>query len=175
MIRSLNGKSPRIHPTCFISEACYVVGDVEIGEASSVWPGAVIRGDFGSITIGQRSVNQDNCVIHADDYLHIGNTVLVTHGAVIHGHGVGNHVLIGINAIILEEAEIGDYCLIGAGALVRAGARIPDHSLVIGVPGEVRPLSEGNLRRLEAPTDSYVRNAQAHKLAGLGLEIPTHN
>ena len=167
MIRSFNDKTPRIHPTAFISEACYIVGDVEIGENSSVWPGAVIRGDFARITIGKNSVIQDTCVVHADDYLDIGDNVLVTHGAVIHGHRVGNNVLIGINAVILESAEIGDYCLIGAGSVVRANTMIPDQSLVIGVPGEVRPLSQANRKRLEAPTANYIRNAQAHKQAGL--------
>ena len=167
MIRSFNHKSPKIHPTAFISEACYIVGDVEIGENSSVWPGAVIRGDFGRITIGSKSVIQDTCVIHADDFLDIGDNVLVTHGAVIHGHRVG------INAVILEAAEIGDYCLIGAGAVVRDNARIPDQSLVIGVPGQVRPLSPENRKRLEAPTASYILNAQAHRRAGLGVEVPT--
>ena len=173
MIRSFNGNAPVIHSTVFISEACYIVGAVEIGENSSVWPGAVIRGDFGRITIGMNSVIQDTCVIHADDFLDIGNNVLVTHGAVIHGRRVGNNVLIGVNAVILEGAEIGDYCLIGAGAIVLAGMTIPDQSLVVGVPGQVRHLSQENLKRLEAPTANYIRNAQAHKRAGYGLEIPS--
>lgn len=173
MIRSFNGYTPQIHPTAFISEACYIVGDVVVGESSSVWPGAVIRGDFGKITIGRRSVVQDNCVIHCDDFLEIGDSVLVTHGAVIHGHRVGSNVLVGVNAVVLEEAEIGDYCLIGAGTIVRAKFIVPDQSLVIGVPGQVRPLSPENLKRLQDPTANYIRNAQAHRHAGLGLEIPT--
>ena len=173
MIRTFDGKTPRIHPSVFVSEASYIVGDVEIGEDSSVWPGAVIRGDFGSIRIGKGSVIQDTCVLHADDYLNVGDRVLVTHGAVIHGHRVGNNVLLGINAVILEGAEVGDYCLIGAGAVVLAGAKIPDRSLVVGVPGQVKPLSPENLKRLEAPTDGYILNARAHKQAGWGLEIQT--
>ena len=172
MIRSFNGKTPSIHPTAFISEACCIVGDVEIGENSSVWPGAVIRGDFGRITIGKRSVVQDNCVIHTDDHLDIGDDVLITHGAVIHGHRIDDNVLIGVNAAILEEVEIGDHCLIGAGAIVLAKSQIPRESLVVGVPGQVRPLSHENRRRLEDPTGSYLLNAQAHKRAGHGLEIP---
>ena len=172
MIRGFEGKSPRIHPTAFISEACYIVGHVEIGENSSVWPGAVIRGDFGRITVGRNSVIQDTCVLHTDDYLDLGDNVLVTHGAVIHGHRVGNNVLIGVNAAILEGVEIGDYCLIAAGAVVLPNARIPDGSLVAGVPGQVRPLSEANRRRLETPTANYLRNAQAHKRAGHSLEVP---
>ena len=173
MIRSFNGKIPKVHPTAFVSEAAYVVGDVTIGENSSVWPGAVIRGDYGTITIGKGSVIQDNCVVHADDYLHIGDNVSVTHGAVLHGHRVGDNVLIGINAVLLEEAEIGSYCLVGAGTVVRGGAKIPDESLVVGVPGQVRPLSPDNRQRLEAPTANYIVNAQAHKAAGLGTELPT--
>ena len=170
MIRSLNGKAPRIHPSAFISEACYIVGDVEIGEESSVWPGAVIRGDYGRITVGKRSVIQDNCVLHADDFLEVGDDVLVTHGAVIHGHRVGNNVLLGVNSVILESAQIGDYCLIGAGAVVRANAQIPDGSLVVGVPGQVRPLSDENRKRLEDPTGTCVINAARYKRAGLGVE-----
>ena len=172
MIRSFNGKSPRIHPSAFISEACYIVGDVEIGENSSVWPGAVIRGDFGRISIGKSSVIQDTSVIHTDDFLDIGDNVLVTHGAVIHGHRIGDNVLIGVNAVVLEAAEIGNYCLVGAGAVVRANSNVPDQSLVIGVPGQIRPLGTANRERLEAPTASYVLNAQAHKRAGHGLDIP---
>ena len=143
------------------------MGSVVIGENSSVWPGAVIRGDFGRITIGRNSVIQDNCVVHTDDYLDIGDNVLVTHGAVIHGRRIGNNVLLGINAVILEDAEIGDYCLIGASALVLQGERIPDKSLVIGIPGKVRPMSPENLKRLENPTTNYLLNAQAYKQEGL--------
>jgi len=173
VIRSLNDKTPRIHPSAFISDACYIVGDVEIGEGSSVWPGAVIRADFGKITIGKNSVVQDTCVIHTDDFLDIGDNVLVTHGAVIHGHRIGNNVLLGVNSVILEEVDIGSYCLIGAGAVVRDHSVIPDNSLVVGVPGQVRPLSEANRQRLETVTDTYVLNAQVHKAAGHGLELPS--
>lgn len=173
MIRSFDGKTPKIHPSVFISEACYIVGDVEIGENSSVWPGAVIRADFGSITIGKGSVIQDTCVVHSDDFLEIGDNVLVTHGAVIHCHRVGNNVLLGINSVLLEGAEVGNYCLVGAGAVVRAGTKVPDESLVIGVPGQIRPLSPDNRKRLKDPTANYIRNAKAHKQAGYGLDIPT--
>ena len=136
-----------------------------------MWPGAVIRGDFGRIAIGRNSVIQDTCVVHTDDYLDIGDNVLVTHGAVIHGHRVGNNVLVGVNAVILEEVEIGDYCLIGAGTVVLAKSRIPDQSLVIGVPGQVRPLSPENRKRLETPTANYMRNAEVHKRAGLSHPV----
>lgn len=172
LIRTVHGKTPKIHPGCFISEACYIAGDVEIGQDSSVWPGAVIRGDFGRITIGRRTVIQDTCVVHTDDYLDIGDNVLVTHGVVIHGHRVGNNVLLGINSVILEEAVVGDYCLVGAGTVVRGKTTVPAGSVVVGVPGEIRPLPEKLRRRLQNPTEVYMANAAAYKEAGLGLHYP---
>ena len=173
MIRSIDGKVPKIHPSAFISEAAYIVGDVEIGEGSSVWPGAVIRGDYGKIIVGKNCSIQDNCVLHTDDFLELGDNVLMTHGAVIHGSRVGNNVLIGVNAVLLEDAQVGNYCLIAACALVRAGARVPDHSLIIGVPGQVKPLTQQQAKRLENPTATYVRNARRYIDAGLGLQIPS--
>ena len=172
MIRSLDGNKPKIHPSVFVSEAAYIVGDVEIGEGSSIWPGAVIRGDYGKIIIGKNCSIQANCVLHTDDYLKLGDNVLMTHGAVIHGGTIGNNVLIGVNAAVLESAHVGNYCLIGACALVLADANIPDESLVIGVPGRVLPLTDEHRERLKDPTEIYVRNARRFIDAGLGLQIP---
>ncbi len=171
MIRSIDGKTPKIHPTAFVSEAAYIVGDVEIGEGTNVWPGAVIRGDYGRIIIGKDCSIQDNCVVHADDFLEFGDNVLMTHGAVVHGGRVGNNVLIGINAVLLEEAQVGNYCIIGAGAVVRGGARVPDNSLVVGVPGQVKPLTDEQAKRLKDPTANYRLNARRFIEAGLGVEI----
>ncbi len=168
MIRSLEGKTPKIHPTAFVSEAAYVVGDVEIGEGSSVWPGAVIRGDFGVIRVGRNTTIQDNCVLHADDYLYVGDNVVVTHGAVLHCHSVGSNVLIGINAVLLENVEVQDYCLIGAGAVVLAGSVVPSGSVVVGAPGRIRPLKEEHRRLIEAGAAQYRDNARRFKNAGLG-------
>jgi carbonic anhydrase/acetyltransferase-like protein (isoleucine patch superfamily) len=171
VIRSIDGKAPQIHPSAFISEAAYIVGDVAIDRNTSVWPGAVIRGDYGKIIIGKNCSIQDNCVIHTDDFLELGDNVLMTHGAVVHGGRVGSNVLIGVNAVLLEDAHVGSFCLIGACAVVRG--HVPDHSLVIGVPGQIRPLSEQQAKRLEDPTGTYVRNARRYIDAGLGLQIPT--
>ncbi len=172
MIRSFDGKIPKIHPSAFISETAYIVGDVEIGESTSVWPGAVIRGDYGQIIIGRNCSIQDNCVLHTDDYLELGDNVLMTHGAVVHGGTIGNNVLIGVNAAVLESAHVGNYCLIGACALVVGGTTIPDNSLVVGVPGRVRELTDEHRKRLQDPTANYVRNARRYIDAGLGLQVP---
>ncbi len=170
MIRSIDGKKPKIHPSAFISEAAYIVGDVVIGENTNVWPGAVVRGDYGQIIIGKNCSIQDNCVLHTDDFLEMGDNILMTHGAVVHGGSVGSNVLIGVNSVLLEDAHVGSYCLIGACAVVRGA--VPDHSLVIGAPGKIRPLSEKQAKRLENPTATYLKNARRYLDAGLGLEIP---
>ena len=171
MIRSIDGKSPQIHPSVFVSEAAYIVGDVIIGEGTSIWPGAVIRGDYGRIIIGRNCSIQDNCVLHTDDYLELGDNVLMTHGAVVHGGSIGNNVMIGVNAVCLEDCQVGDFVLIGAGAIV-TGTPIPNESLVIGVPGRIRELPAVHRQRLEDPTARYRENAKRFIAAGLGLQIP---
>ena len=148
MIESYNGKTPKIAESAFIHPSAQVIGDVEIGEDTIVWPGAVIRGDFGSIRIGQGVFIEDNCVLHGGNpqdtwqgkhtFLEIGNGVVIGHGAVVNGTRIGNNVLIGINASILHKVEIGDRCIIAAGAVVMMGERIPSMSFVTGVPAEVK-------------------------------------
>lgn len=144
MVRSLGDKIPRIAESAFVSEAAYVIGDVEIGENSSVWPGAVIRGDFGKIRIGRNTAVEDNSVLHAGTAhgpvhdLTIGDNVHIGHGAVINCTSIGNYVLVGMNATVLHDTEIGEYCIIAAGCLVRDGIKIPDRSFVAGVPGEIK-------------------------------------
>ena len=169
MIRPLDGKSPRIHPSAFVSEAAYIIGDVVIGEGTSIWPGAVIRADYGDIIIGKNCSIQDNAVLHTDDHLELGNNVLMTHGAVVHGGKVGNNVLIGVNAVLLEDTDVGDYVFIGAGAIVRG--EVPKNSLVIGVPGQIRPLSKKQAERLQDPTARYVQNGKRFSAQGLGLDL----
>ena len=144
MTRSFSGKTPRIAESAFVSEAAYVIGDVEIGENSSVWPGAVLRGDFGKIVIGKNTAIEDNAVIHAGspagpvNDLTIGDNVHIGHGAVINCSRIGSNVLIGMNSTILHDAEIGDYCIIGAGCLISHAMQIPDRSFVAGVPGQIK-------------------------------------
>lgn len=172
LIRPLDGKSPRIHPSSFVSEAAYIVGDVTIGEGTSVWPGAVIRADYGDIIIGKNCSIQDNAVLHTDDHLELGDNVLMTHGAVVHGGKVGSNVLIGVNAVLLEDTDVEDHVFIGAGAIVRG--KVPSHSLVIGVPGQIRPLSEKQAERLQNPTARYVENGKRFSAQGLGLDTSAY-
>ena len=169
MIRSFRGKTPRIAESAFVSEAAYVIGDVEIGENSSVWPGAVLRADLYPIRIGRNSHIEDNTVLHAGfSPMEIGDNVTVGHGAVLHAKRIGNNVLIGMNATVLNGAVIGDYSVIGANALVGERMKIPEKSFVIGVPGEVKgELSHRLLEGRKRGSQTYARLAQEFKSLGL--------
>jgi carbonic anhydrase/acetyltransferase-like protein (isoleucine patch superfamily) len=145
MIRSFNGKTPRIHESAFISETAYIIGDVEIGENSSVWPGAVVRGDLGKITIGKNTVIEDNCIIHSgrpsfppNIDVTFGDNVIMGHGAVSNACRIGNNVIIGMNSTLLHDVEIGDYAIIAAGCVVKEKMKIPEKSFVVGVPAVVK-------------------------------------
>ncbi len=175
MIRSFNGKTPKIAESAFISEAAYVIGDVEIGENSSVWPGAVIRGDMGKITIGKNVVVEDNCVIHSGSPalpcitdVTIGDNVIIGHGAISNGRRIGNNAMVSIMATILHDVEIGDYSIIAAGCVVKEKMIIPDKSFVAGVPGEIKgEVSEEQLWWTNNSPEIYKEWAQKYKREGL--------
>jgi carbonic anhydrase/acetyltransferase-like protein (isoleucine patch superfamily) len=147
MIRSFRGQTPQIAASAFISEAAYVVGNISIGENVGVFPGAVLRGDFGCISIGDNCIIEDNCVIHSGSGLvpggdggdiRLGRNVQVGHGAVINCKSIGDNVLIGMNATVLHEAVIGEGAVIGAACLVTQGMQVPAKTLVLGVPGRIK-------------------------------------
>ena len=167
MIRSLDGKSPRIHPTAFVSEFAYVVGDVEIGEGSSVWPGTVIRADAGKIAIGKNTCIQDNSVVHGDDDVSIGDNVVIGHRVMCHAKTVGNSVLIGNGAVVNDGVEIGEYSLLASGCMVVDNMQIPARSLVMGVPGRVRgEVKERHAALIDRTGGHYVERAQRYKSQG---------
>jgi carbonic anhydrase/acetyltransferase-like protein (isoleucine patch superfamily) len=124
----------------YIHPAAVIIGDVTIGKSSSVWPGAVMRGDFNSITIGDVSSVQDNVVIHATptNPTVVGNYVTVGHAAVLHGCTVGDYVIVGMNSTILDGAKIGNNCIVAGGCVVPPGTVVPDGSLVMGVPARIK-------------------------------------
>jgi len=168
MVKSFNGKTPKIAPTAFVSESAYVVGDVEIADGASVWPGAVVRGDFGKITIGRNTAIEDGAIVHGATDLSIGDDCIIGHGAVIHCRRVGSNVLIGNNATILDGAEVGNYCIIAAGSLVPPGMKIPDESLVMGNPAKIKgKVPPERLAMLKAGAGGYARMAQQYKEQGL--------
>src|SRR5689334_20669824 len=147
-----------IHPTAFISPHAYVHGTVSVGADSSVWPMVVIRGDKGVIAIGTRTNIQDGSVLHADPdaYLTIGDGVTIGHGAIVHGCTIADEVLIGMGAVILNHAQVGSGCLIAARALVTEGMVVPPNSVVMGIPGKIKPLRDDQLARIRRNARSYV-------------------
>jgi carbonic anhydrase/acetyltransferase-like protein (isoleucine patch superfamily) len=170
MIRSFNGKTPKIADSAFVSEAAYVIGDVEIGEGSGIFPGAVIRADFASIKIGRNTMVEDNSVIHSGGPVEIGNNVTIGHSVVVHCSKIGNNNLIGNNATLLDDAEIGSYCIIGAGCLVSQGMKIPDNSFVVGIPAEIKgqvPLERWQRRRSGRSGGGYSDLVRQYKEQGL--------
>jgi carbonic anhydrase/acetyltransferase-like protein (isoleucine patch superfamily) len=172
MIRSVNGHTPKIHPTAFISEAAYIVGDVEIGEHSSVWPGAVLRADTGKVVVGKYTAIEDNAIVHSgkpgEGDTYIGDYCNIAHAAVIHCKKIGNNVMVGINATILHNAEIGNFCLIGAATLVMEDMKIPDHSFVVGVPGKIKSKVPADLMFwLDRVPKEYAEFGEMYKGEGL--------
>jgi carbonic anhydrase/acetyltransferase-like protein (isoleucine patch superfamily) len=153
-----------IHASAYISPHAYVHGTVVIGADSSVWPMVVIRGDKGVIAIGARTNVQDGSILHADPdaFLTIGDDVTIGHGAIVHGCTVGDEVLIGMGAVILNHAQIGSGCIIGARALITEGMVVPPRSLVLGIPGKIRPLRDDQLERIRQNAQSYVDLKQAY-------------
>ncbi|MDY6893397.1 MAG: gamma carbonic anhydrase family protein [Chloroflexota bacterium] len=166
MIKTFNGKTPQIAESAFVSEWAYLVGDVVIGENSSVWPGAVIRGDVGLIKVGNNSHVEDNTVIHGPS--DIGNNVIIGHGAVVHALKMGNKVLVGMNATIIHGTTIGDECIIAGGAVVTERMNIPSGSFVAGVPAQVMgEITEKQRMWIDDAPTFYTTMAQAFKEQGL--------
>ena len=148
----------------YLAEGARIVGDVEIGEGSSVWYNAVIRGDSNSIVIGENTNVQDNAVLHTNHShgLKIGDNVTIGHGAIVHGCTIGNNVLIGMGAIVLDGAVIEDNCIIGAGALVTQNKVIPEGSLCFGNPAKVvREITEEEKASIIENANEYVEEAEA--------------
>ncbi len=177
MIRPFNGNAPKIHPTAWVSEAAYVVGDVEIGEQCTIFPGAVLRGDRGKIIIGDRTNVQDNAVVHANGDITIGTDNTLGHAVTFHGRKLGDHCLVGNNSTVSEGVEIGDFCVVAAGGAVAPYAIIPDDSFAAGVPTEVLWQTEPARRAQmeESGGAYYARLAEAYQAAGLGSWPPGEN
>jgi carbonic anhydrase/acetyltransferase-like protein (isoleucine patch superfamily) len=159
MLRGFRDASPRVHPTAFIDDSAQVIGDVEIGEESSVWMSVVIRGDLHRIRIGRRSNVQDGTMIHVTRThpTTIGDSVTVGHAAILHGCAIEDRCLIGMGAILLNGAHIGDGSIVAAGTLIVEEMTVPPRSLVMGSPGRVkRALTDAEVLDVQAYADRYV-------------------
>ncbi len=166
MIRSYQGKTPVVPESCYVDESAQLIGDVELGEHASVWMNAVIRGDVNSIRIGAKSNVQDCAVIHGMRYLYpvtVGEMVTIGHNATVHGCTLEDAVLVGIGAVILNDARVGEGSIIGAGAVVPEHAVIPPRSLVVGIPGRVkRELGEEDRKEILKYAQNYLDYTQIY-------------
>jgi carbonic anhydrase/acetyltransferase-like protein (isoleucine patch superfamily) len=157
---------PSIHPTAFIASTAAVMGDVTLGEDSSVWYGAVLRGDMAPITIGAQSNIQDGTIVHVDSGVpcSVGQRVGVGHRVILHGCIVEDECLIAMGSVLLNGVRIGAGSVVAAGAVVKEGMQVPPGSLVMGVPGRIiRTVDEELSRRAAATWKHYVKEARAHR------------
>jgi len=157
MIYRFGNKEPSISKSAFIAETASIIGDVSIGEWSSVWFNSVIRGDRAEIRIGKGCSIQDNAVIHSDENdIIIGDNVIIGHGSIVHGKEIRDNALIGMNATILHGAQIGEYAIVGAGALVPPNKKIPANTVVMGVPcKEIRKTNDDDIEIIESTLRNY--------------------
>ena len=163
-----------IHPTAFIAPTASVMGDVTVGAETSIWYGAVLRGDMASITIGDRSNLQDGTIVHVDDGVPclIGSRVGVGHRVILHGCTVEDDCLIGMGSVLLNEVRIGTGSVVAAGAVIPEGMHIPPRSLVMGIPGRiVRPVDDALARRIAGTWSHYVEQARAHRAGRFPLHV----
>lgn len=158
--------SPQVAPSAWVAPGAYVIGDVHLEEESSVWYGAVLRGDTEPIRIGARTNVQDGCVVHADPGYPaiVGDDCVVGHNAIVHGCEIENGCLIGMGATILNGAKIGEGSIVAAGALVPENKEFPPHSLIVGIPAKAaREVTEEQTQSIAHGVQEYVERAAAHR------------
>lgn len=155
-VYALGERTPTIHPEAFVHPDAVVIGDVTIGAEASIWPGAVLRGDYGAITVGDRTSIQDGAVIHATSELatSIGSDCVVGHLAHMEGCVIEDGSLVGSGSIVLHNAVVRSGALVGAGAVVSGGTEVPSRAMALGVPAKIRPDA--------VPADAFSRNVQTY-------------
>ncbi len=167
IVRAFEGRHPKIGEDTYLADNAVVVGDVEIGRRSSIWFGAVLRGDVYHIRVGDETSIQDNSVVHVTSGQNatvIGSRVTVGHSVTLHGCTVGDRCIVGMGSTLLDRAEIGDRCIIGAGSLVTPGTRIPPGTLAVGAPARPkRELTDDELAWIEFSADHYVELAEKYR------------
>lgn len=174
MISEFEGKSPQIHESAFVHPEATIIGSVKIGAHSSVWPGAVIRGDFGKVKIGEKTCIQDNAVIHpADVYsknepktvpVKIGDYVVIGHQSTVHGAKIRDQCIIGASSTVFNKAEVKKNALVGMGAVVLKNTEVPPKTIVVGMPARpLRKMNEEEIDQIREQAENYADLAQRHK------------
>lgn len=169
MLRDFEGRVPKVPASCFVADSALVLGDVELGDDTSIWYGSVLRGDVNAIRLGRGTNVQDACVIHVTSErhaTHVGHGVTIGHGAILHGCVIEDDVLVGIRATVLDGARVAAGSIVAAGALVAPGKDFGPRSLLRGSPAErVREVSDAELAWIRRSAERYVELAQRHRIA----------
>jgi len=174
MIVEFDGKRPRIHKTAFVHPTATIIGDVTLGEHSSVWPGAIVRADFGRIRIGRYTCIQDNAVVHlADTYgekkakylpVKIGNYVIVGHNALLHGCTIEDNCIVGAGSIVFNGAKVSKGSLVGLGAVVIHDVTVPPRTVMVGIPARpLRVLTDDEFKRIRIQAENYAKLAKKYR------------
>jgi carbonic anhydrase/acetyltransferase-like protein (isoleucine patch superfamily) len=166
---ALGSKKPRIHKSAVVAPNCTIIGDVVIGSRTSIWPGAVLRGDYGYIRIGSDCSVQDNAVVHCsgENPAIVGNGVTVAHSAIVHACRIGDECLIGAGAIVFDGARVGKHSILGVGTILLEGRRIPPRSVAVGAPAKIiRKATVGDVRAIRESFKAYVKMAQLYEKTG---------
>ncbi|OLB69033.1 hypothetical protein AUI06_09650 [archaeon 13_2_20CM_2_52_21] len=166
---ALGSKTPRIHRSAILAPNCTIIGDVAIGPRTSIWPGAVLRGDYGYIRIGADCSIQDNAVVHCsgENPAIVGNGVTVAHSAVVHACRIGDECLIGTGAIIFDGATVGKHSILGIASVLLEGRRIPPRSVAVGAPAKiVRKATVEDVRAIKESWKAYVKMAWLYEKTG---------
>lgn len=168
-VYALGVKKPSIHAAALVAPNATVIGDVTVGSRTSIWPGAVLRGDYGRIRIGQNCSIQDNVIVHcsSDNAAVVGDGVTVAHNAIIHACRIGDECLIGAGAIIFDGARVGKHSIIGVGSVVLERRTIPTRSVAVGVPAQVtRRTTDDDVRMIRGSYRAYVKMAKRYVETG---------
>jgi carbonic anhydrase/acetyltransferase-like protein (isoleucine patch superfamily) len=160
------GKKPRVDESVFLAPGSWVIGDVKIMEGANVWNGAIIRGDDDTVEIGARATILENCVVEAptDSPVKIGDEVIVSHGAIIHGATIGAKALVGIGAIVLDGAEVGEGAIVGSGSVVPPRAVIPPNTLALGIPAKpLREVRDGEREAVDTERERVLSKVEKYR------------
>jgi len=168
-VYALLSKKPRIHRSAILAPNCTIIGDVVIGPRTSIWPGAVLRGDYGYIRIGSDCSIQDNAVVHCsgENPAIVGNGVTIAHSAIVHACRIEDECLIGAGAIIFDGARVGKRSILGIGSILLEGRKIPPRSVAVGAPAKIiRKATLEDVRAIKDSYKAYVKMAQLYEKTG---------
>ena len=168
-VYALVSKKPRIHRSAILAPNCTIIGDVVIGPRTSIWPGAVLRGDYGYIRIGSDCSIQDNAVVHCsgENPAIVGNGVTIAHSAIVHACRIEDECLIGAGAIIFDGARVGKRSILGIGSILLEGRKIPPRSVAVGAPAKIiRKATLQDVRAIKDSYKAYVKMAQLYEKTG---------